>query len=337
MDLLCVTVGVWMCGEATFKFPLLIALQEGSLEYADEDLLLLTGFECFQFPLDHLRMYEQTFDELRCTDRAPFSILGASNLLRHLLTRIEEASKLHVIKNCEVFFPRLGTYLTSAEFSVRDYNEGQQHRAELFLFARGVLVAKQRGLSIFKPDSNLEYDSFFGIDQIEIDDTGFFRLRDAASQLTCYKVTERRFLKWSANAPMATFLGKVRTIKEGRERKCRIGLGDLSFDLGDSEAINMEIVDRKLNLRPSSGGELKLFRRVHTVRVSVNTCRSFSEAVNTRLCNSLVYKRHRKREAEDVQGEREIGFGKCVEKEPKDVWLRLYEETVSTMSKWSKY
>lgn len=215
---------------------------------------------------------------------------NAAKLLQQLLQRIEEASKLSEIRNLQVFLPRLGTYLMSAEFSVRDYKEGQHHRAALYLFMGGVLLAKQKGMTLFRRNSDLEFDSFYTMNQIELD-IDCFRLKDATTKLTAYKVMEKRreLLRWDACRSMETFLVRMRGLKETLGQ-VTVQSNELRFDLGDGEVINIEAIKRRQG--DTSGDELQLFKTCHLVRKSRTQCESMAEAFNNSLCNAAVINRH---------------------------------------------
>lgn len=254
----------------------------------NEDLLLLTGYECFRFPMDHLKFYERVFCDLLNTGRSLLSVINASKLMDKLLKRIEKASKFAEIKNCDVFLPLLGTYLMSADFIVRDYKEGQQHKAELFLFDKGVLLAKQKGLSFFRRESELEYDSYYSLDQIELSLDNCFRLKDEVTKLTVYKVIEKR----RETKCMIEFMKKIKEKKRIFEMEIVRSGNDLNQDLGDQEAINLDVLRRHLGKREIRGLGVEMFKVDHTVRTSVNTCVSFVEAFNVKLCQKIVLKRN---------------------------------------------
>lgn len=257
----------------------------------NEDMLLLTGYECFRFPLDHLHFYGRAFAELADAGKSSPIVLNVSSLLEKFLRRMEQCSKLE-IQNCEVFLPSLGTYLESAEFVVRDYKEGQQHKAELFLFKHGILLAKQKGRTFFKRDSELEYDSYYAFDQIELS-SQCFRLKDATSKLTVYKVIEKR----RETKSMIEFLEQITRIKKTLEMRIFCVATDLSCDLGDREVINLEVLKRQ-----STNGLLLQHKLDHTVRVSAHGQVSFVEAFNTKLCNDMVLRRIRKNSVDKAPG-----------------------------------
>lgn len=303
--------------------------QEQSLDTCDEEILLLTGYECFRFPLDHLQFYERAFSGILDSGRVSQSVANATRLLRDLLKRIREAGKLSQIQSLELFLPRLGTYLMSSEFSIRDYSEGQQHKAELFLFSGGILVAKEKkGLSLFKRESDLLYDSHYQMEQIELD-VDCFRLKDSESKLTCFKVTEKRreLLKWDQPKVMSKFLKQIGKIKRIHRMEIT-GISCLGYDLGDREAINLECVKgtRKLH---SDRGELCSFKTDKLIRTSFNSCLPLVEAFNVRLCNAVVFNRYA------GEGMEQINYK--LPETPKDLWRRVYQETIKNSQRWSKY
>lgn len=227
---------------------------------------------------------------INTTCPAPTSVLNAVSGLGKLLARIQEASAFKKIQNCEVYLPSLGTFISAEPFYLRDYKEGQLHRGKLFLFAKGILVAKQKGLRKFKKNSDLEYDSFFELSDITLD-LECFRLQDHKSKLTCYKVTEKRreFLRWEYPKAMAEFLVEIRKLKAKTTNEQTLqGINELASDLDNQEAINWDVILGK-------GNETEVLNFLPSNETIQTRCmrngEELVEAVNITLCYQVMWKR----------------------------------------------
>lgn len=309
--------------------------QEHAIDQYTEDILLLTGYECFQFPVDHLHFYRGTFGELISNEQPPpQSVIDVGEMLNKLLRRISEAARFSTeIRNCETFLPVLGTYKMSSELMVRDYKEGQVHKAELFLFSLGVLVARQKSVTWFsRKECELDYDSYFTMDQIELD-TDCFRLKDPTTKLTCYKVMERRrdLLHWDTPRNMKEFLQSLEELKRGLDIPI-VRIEDLDHDLGDMEVINASAVEKQYrkSFPPPDGGELFVFHSEHTVRISQSTPVTFAEAFNVKLCNTIANHRDTIRDKDQPYYNRRIRILRPTKYNPRDKWVEMYRRAISS-------
>lgn len=306
--------------------------QENSL--IDDDLLLLSGYECFRFPLDHLKYYVRAIAEINSTgtNPAPVIIFRCVEILQMLCARIDEVSKVQTIRGLDLFLPSLGTYLMSGEFAMRDYMEGQVHnKTELYLFTEGVLVAKQKGLTLLHRLSDLEYDSFYSMDHIELD-TDCIRLKDPTSKLTVYKIMERKrgLLKWDIPKALPGFLEHIGNIQQIFNMPMWRS-SDMNYDLGDLEAINIKYLEDKKF--PGNCGRLKAFASERVVRVSRNKTATFVEVFNLSLCNTEHCKRHNNQQNDqDLVVLRNNGS-------PQEMWRRLFKgaKNPKITRRWTKY
>lgn len=287
--------------------------QELALEFwpdYDKNTLMLTGFECFRFPLDHIHYYGGVLEDILgsvCRDILNPNIINAASMMRRFLKRVVEAERLTEIKGCaaEVYLPSLGTYRMTSEFTARDYKEGQQHKVVLFLFTKGLILAvATKGLSLFKKDETYAYDSKYSIDQIELDEPdNCFRLKDAHSKLTYYKITEKReFLKKDTKSMLEFFEGIGRLKKIQNTEVARIS--EYDCDVSGQECVNMAVINRN--------------KCREGIIDKINPSMQLVEAINVRVCDKFIFKRREEQLEILSHRNRKMLFWKWCKEENKD-------------------
>lgn len=202
--------------------------------------------------MDHLKYYEKFLNEFQemfvnsLNHTKSRDIFLAVNLMQAFQKRINELERIHEIRNCDIYLPDLGTYVSSSEFVARDYREGQHHKILMLLLERGVLVAfvkKGAGKSTFR-GGVLEFDSFFKLDMVEPDKVvNCIRLRDHVLNMTSYKVKDKTSLR--GKSKMRHFVDRILEMKNASALNV-IKLTEMNNDVADREAINIGVARKNL-------------------------------------------------------------------------------------------